>query len=568
MQLIHDAALLGHRTRALLGALVLAPVLAMAPDAAQATVHVSTGGGELRLVDDPGATSHTKVRAIMWPDPTPMNPTAMSIRYFVEPSGLGPAGGYDPGAGCENFNGTALCHGTGLSVLNASLGDGDDTLTVTRVGLAPHVNLGDGNDGFQWQDVASDPSVPIPGPVDAVIDGGPGNDNLGSSVQFRTLQSTGGPGDDTMYGSVGDGGGSLDGGEGDDTLATGPGVTTLSAGPGVDTLALTDDGDRDTVSCGEGPDRVNGDWLKGKALADGLAADCPALLLAQRPAGTALTVKNGVVAMPLTITLSAPAKGTFKLDRLQAFGYSGAVLSDDIDLQLPGGTSTVLLPIPPARAAELKRGRVRLFFGMTAMTTAAGEPTDLSLQVIGAVQNAAEVTVPESIAAAGPRLGVRALVESISGSVYLRRPGGQRRKLDAGATVRMGSEIDARKGAVRLTAAGAGKTRMTGRFAGGVFVVSQVRGSRPTTVLRLSQRLGCGSGGVKSRQLRGDTKRGGFAIAGREATARSRGGRWLVRDTCTATSARAISGAVDVKDKARGKTVVVRRGHRYDTGHR
>jgi hypothetical protein len=564
MQLISNAALLARRTRALLGALALASVSVMSPDGAEAAVQVSATGGELRLVDDPGGASHTMVRAILWPDPTPADPSASSIRYFVEPYGVA-RGAYVAGAGCQDFNGTALCDGRGLSILSASLGDGDDTLNVTRVGLAPHVDLGEGNDGFQWSDTASDPSAPIPGPVDAVIDGGPGNDNTGSSIQFRSLQATGGAGDDMLYGAVGDGGGSLDGGEGNDTLVTGPGITTLSGGAGVDTLTLTDDGDRDTVSCGEGLDRVNGDWLKGKPLADGLAADCPALLLAQRPAAMALTVKSGVAAMPVTITLSAPAKGTFKLDRLQAFGYSAAVLSDDIDLQLPGGTSTVLLPIPPARAAEMKRGRVRLAFGMTAMTTAAGEPTDLSLQVIGAVQIAADVTVPESIATAGPRLGVRALVESVSGSVYLRAPGGKRHKLDGGATVRMGSEIDAREGEVRLTAAGAGKARMTGRFADGVFVMSQVRGSRPTTVLRLSQRLGCGSGGVKSRQLRGDAKRGGFAIAGREASARTRGGRWLVRDTCTSSSARVFSGSVEVKDKTRGKTVVVQRGHRYAT---
>ena len=58
--------------------------------------------------------------------------------------------------------------------------------------------------------------------------------------------------------------------------------------------------------------------------------------------------------------------------------------------------------------------------------------------------------------------------------------------------------------------------------------------------------------------------RGGrFRTYGNNSVATARGTAWVTRDRCDGTVTRVSEGAVAVKDRRAGKTVVVRAGHAY-----
>jgi Ca2+-binding RTX toxin-like protein len=75
----------------------------------------------------------------------------------------------------------------------------------------------------------------------------------------------GGDGNDTLYGQGGDD--TIIGGEGDDTIVGGSGNDTIIGGDGNDTIYARD-GQKDTVNCGSGYDRVVADQI------DRVARDC------------------------------------------------------------------------------------------------------------------------------------------------------------------------------------------------------------------------------------------------------------------------------------------------------
>src|SRR4029453_2899150 len=100
-----------------------------------------------------------------------------------------------------------------------------------------------------------------------------------------------------------------------------------------------------------------------------------------------------------------------------------------------------------------------------------------------------------------------------------------------------------------------------------VFKVTQV-GS--VTNLALTEALAScrGGGGAagatkkRKRHLGGDGK-GSFRTNGKYSSATVRGTKWLVQDTCAGTLTRVVRGSVTVRDRVKGKTVVVRAGRRY-----
>ncbi len=124
---------------------------------------------------------------------------------------------------------------------------------------------------------------------------------------------------------------------------------------------------------------------------------------------------------------------------------------------------------------------------------------------------------------------------------------------------------------MRLTAAaGAGGAVQTADFYKGAFVVTQTKGSKPITQLKLTGKLACGSGkkarssakGKKVRRLWGDGK-GRFRTRGRNAAATVRGTQWLTEDRCDRTKISVRRGTVTVRDLVKKKNKTVKRGQSY-----
>ena len=160
----------------------------------------------------------------------------------------------------------------------------------------------------------------------------------------------------------------------------------------------------------------------------------------------------------------------------------------------------------------------------------------------------------------------------VSGTVRVRLRGTRRFiALDAARGIPFGSEVDARRGRVRLTSLpSAGGKPQTAEFYRGLFTVHQV-GS--ITELRLSEKLtGCKKAKrasvaqkkrrPKSRRLWGNG-RGKFRTKGQYSAATIRGTRWLVQDNCRSTLTRVTVGSVLVRDRVKRKNIIVRAGKRY-----
>jgi hypothetical protein len=176
---------------------------------------------------------------------------------------------------------------------------------------------------------------------------------------------------------------------------------------------------------------------------------------------------------------------------------------------------------------------------------------------------------------APPVAGRHVAIARAGGAVRVRLPGARRYvPLAAGASVPVGSVLDARRGKVELTAAAdlGGRTQ-TARFTGGVFAVRQVRAARPVTELALtggdfrSCRRGRARSGARAaakrrravRRLWG-SGRGRFRTRGRHASATVRGTVWTVEDRCDGTLVRVTRGVVAVYDRRRNRTKLVRAG--------
>jgi hypothetical protein len=156
----------------------------------------------------------------------------------------------------------------------------------------------------------------------------------------------------------------------------------------------------------------------------------------------------------------------------------------------------------------------------------------------------------------------------VEGTVKVKLPG-SRRYVDLAKAEQLpvGTSVDARKGAVQLTAAGQGGTA---KFFDGIFKISQTKGNRPLTTLTLTETLSCPkakqsaviSAKKKSRKLWGDGK-GAFRTQGKYSAATVRGTKWLVTDYCDRTVTRVTQGSVTVRDQVKKINKVVRAGKRY-----
>ena len=181
-----------------------------------------------------------------------------------------------------------------------------------------------------------------------------------------------------------------------------------------------------------------------------------------------------------------------------------------------------------------------------------------------------------------PRRGESMNAAPERGTVTVRLPGSDAAvPLENAASIPVGSVLNARAGAVSITAAASpagGTQRAT--FSGGAFVVAQPRTSGVTDIrLRGGSFRSCrtksasvsrlGSGPLAGmaarrpiRKLWGSGK-GRFRTRGRHGAATVRGTKWMTADTCKGTLVRVRRGVVDVRDFARRRTVVVRAGEQH-----
>jgi hypothetical protein len=169
-----------------------------------------------------------------------------------------------------------------------------------------------------------------------------------------------------------------------------------------------------------------------------------------------------------------------------------------------------------------------------------------------------------------PVLGKSVVAGRVSGTIRVKTKRGKFRKLGANESIPLGSTVDATKGKVRITsAAGPGGATQSALFFQGAFVITQTGGSKPVTELALSGKLSCPKGKKAStsakkkvRRLWGDGK-GRFRTKGKHGAATVRGTKWLTQDSCSGTLVRVKRGTVTVRDFAKKKTVVVKKGKAY-----
>jgi hypothetical protein len=170
-----------------------------------------------------------------------------------------------------------------------------------------------------------------------------------------------------------------------------------------------------------------------------------------------------------------------------------------------------------------------------------------------------------------------------AGSVRVRMPGGDGFQDLFGATaVPVGSIVDARAGAIALTAALPGGGVQQASFGGGRFAIGQGRRGRVDLRLRGGRFAACRPGAVDRslaamaagkkrkkpvRSLWGKDDGGRFRTHGRDSVTTVRGTEWTVQDRCDGTLTTVAEGAVDVRIRRGGRLVRLEAGQRFLARH-
>jgi hypothetical protein len=170
----------------------------------------------------------------------------------------------------------------------------------------------------------------------------------------------------------------------------------------------------------------------------------------------------------------------------------------------------------------------------------------------------------------------------VKGKVNIKLPGASDPvPLEQGASVPVGSVLDARHGEVTVnTAPREDGAKQFATFSGAAFQVLQSKTGPVTTEIRLrgGSFSSCGRspgssifgrvfasgnrGSRKVRSLWGHGK-GHFRTSGRNGAATVRGTFWLTQDRCDGTLVRVRRGLVGVRDFKKHKTIAVPAGHSY-----
>jgi hypothetical protein len=143
-------------------------------------------------------------------------------------------------------------------------------------------------------------------------------------------------------------------------------------------------------------------------------------------------------------------------------------------------------------------------------------------------------------AAPKPITGKRAIVRTTKGKVTVNGHALGRKP----TAVRMGAKLDTTHGTVKITTTHGGGRTQFGTFSQGAFVLTQTRGSKPLTELRLAGgnfRSCPPTAGGRITAARSSRRRlfghahGRFRTRGRNSSATVRGTKWVTEDTCQGT---------------------------------
>ncbi|MDP9345044.1 MAG: hypothetical protein M3P44_04880, partial [Actinomycetota bacterium] len=184
---------------------------------------------------------------------------------------------------------------------------------------------------------------------------------------------------------------------------------------------------------------------------------------------------------------------------------------------------------------------------------------------------------PRTAPAPTPAIGRSVIVDPLSGTTRIRRPGSHTFKIVRRALkAPVGSEFDTRRGSLVLTSALPGGRVQQARFGGATFKVRQSRGGRGMTDIILTGDAPAASagraGGVmaaavptrkKPPSLWAHDSHGRYRTFGRNSVATVRGTTWRTTELATGTLTQVTSGAVSVRDLRGGVSVMVRAGGRY-----
>ncbi|HEX6021208.1 MAG TPA: Ig-like domain-containing protein, partial [Solirubrobacter sp.] len=286
------------------------------------------------------------------------------------------------------------------------------------------------------------------------------------------------------------------------------------------------------------------------------------------PTARAFTVDLTPPAPPTVV--SGPAGET--TEQSPAFAFtSEAGTRVECRLDGPAGPGTFAACTSPHSFSGLAPGAYTLFIRST--DAAGNQRTTSRSFTVTAVQAAQQPTPtptpsPTPTATPTPVPNQSVVVGPTRGTVLVKVKGSNRfEELDESQGIPVGSEVDARKGRVTLTAVPRpGRPPQTAEFYDGMFIVTQKGG---ITDLKLSEPLDCSSKRARASAKKPKKRRlwgkgsGNFRTTGRYSAATVRGTTWLVQDTCTTTLTRVTQGVVAVRDKVKRKTVLVKKGKRY-----
>ena len=289
-------------------------------------------------------------------------------------------------------------------------------------------------------------------------------------------------------------------------------------------------------------------------------------------AGTAVA-SAGEVAGPIGVSADVElARDAYYHVRVTAMNASGTVVSSNHMFYFsPDGQ--ILKEKPP------KEERVE--------GTSTVNPEALAPYVPGTDTTAEPALLPP----ATPQLGETITVAPVTGRVRVKPPGAPRYlPLVAGATIRVGSLVDTRRGRVELRSARSATSTQKGRFWGSIFQVRQDRGARGLTRLELrggrfgrcpavkargASALARAAGATRDsgrrrvvRRLWGKDRHARFRTEGRDSTASVRGTLWSTTDRCDGTVTRVKEGKVLVRDLHRKRNVLLGAGDSYLARHR
>jgi Ca2+-binding RTX toxin-like protein len=449
-----------------------------------------------------------------------------------EITGSGASNGIDGGAGNDTVSGLGgddtLQGGVNSSGSDTLLGgDGSDALD------------GDAGDDFLDGGAGTD-RLAGAGGTDTLV-GGSGVDNLIGGPGIDRLE--GGDGDDTLFGGdpnlVGaDGGDHLDGGAGKDALLGGPGDDTLDGGLGPDTIAGEEGRDEVTYENRSGSVTVtfNGkpdDGERGEG--DNVASDV-----------------EDVVGGTTGDTLAGDER---------ANSLDAGPGDDDVDGGAGQDTLTAGKGADVVRARDLSRDEVLC-----------GPGHDLA--IVDRLDTVRDCEYRDNGRRRRPLFRRIAFVRPRRGSFGLRLPESTRFvPLSGTVGVPLGSTINAGRGTVRVVTT----TRRNGPvqgawFSRGAFSVSQARGRRPATVIRLASGdlAECRTAPNRRKHVRNrlvtrtDKKHPGpIRVVGEYSIGAATSTAWVTEDRCDGTVTRVTRGIVRVTDLTRHREVSVHAGDSY-----